>query len=149
MTNPTAPPKHLSAGSEKLWRSVLADHELERRHEAALQTALEALDRMRRVQAQLDADGVTTVDRCGGVKAHPLMVVERDSRADEDEVRQGIVWADYRHRLSPYLFPHPDDIPAMAAMNIRLARAHEIPMDEFAAGSPGTEPTWPHYRGHR
>ena len=81
MTNPTAPPKHLSSASRKLWRSVLADYELERWHEAVLQTALEALDRMRQAQAQLAEDGLTTVDRYGGVKAHPLFVVERDSRA--------------------------------------------------------------------
>jgi len=47
MTNPTAPPKHLSPESRKLWKSVLADYELEKRHEAILCTALEALDRTR------------------------------------------------------------------------------------------------------
>ena len=30
MTNPTAPPKHLSPESKKLWKSVLADYELEK-----------------------------------------------------------------------------------------------------------------------
>ena len=53
MTNPTRPPKHLSAESKKLWRSVLADYELEPRHEAILCTALEALDRLRQAQAQM------------------------------------------------------------------------------------------------
>ena len=80
MTNPTAPPKHLSTESKKLWRSVLNDYELERRHEAILLTALEALDRMRQAQAQLSEDGLTTVDRYGGVKSHPCVVIERDSR---------------------------------------------------------------------
>jgi len=56
MTNPTRPPQHLSAESTKLWRSVLADYELEKRHEAVLCTALEALDRMRQAQAQLAED---------------------------------------------------------------------------------------------
>ena len=81
MSKPTAPPKHLSAESRKLWRSVLVDYELEQRHEAILLTALEALDRMRQAQAQLAADGLTTVDRYGGVKAHPCVTIERDSRA--------------------------------------------------------------------
>ena len=81
MTKPTAPPKHLSSEARALWRSVLADYELERRHEAILLTALEALDRMRQAQAQLTADGLTTTDRYGGVKAHPAVVIERDSRA--------------------------------------------------------------------
>ena len=44
MTNATAPPKHHSAETRKLWRSVLADHELEQRQEAVHQTELEALD---------------------------------------------------------------------------------------------------------
>lgn len=56
MTNPTRPPQHLSVESTKLWRSVLADYELEKRHEAVLCTALEALDRMRQAQAQLAED---------------------------------------------------------------------------------------------
>ena len=57
MTNPTRPPQHLSAESKKLWRSVLADYELERRHEAIFQTALEALDRMRqRAMRELGLD---------------------------------------------------------------------------------------------
>mgnify|MGYP001815459605 FL=1 len=81
MTQPTAPPKHLSAEAKALWKSVLADYELERRHEAILLTALAALDRMRQAQAQLAEDGLTTVDRYGSVKAHPCVVIERDSRA--------------------------------------------------------------------
>ena len=80
MANPTAPPKSLSAESRKLWRSVLADYDLERRHEAALLTALEALGRMRQAQALLDTDGLTTTDRYGGAKAHPAVTIERDSR---------------------------------------------------------------------
>lgn len=35
---------------------------------------------MRQAQAQLADDGLTTVDRYGGVKAHPAVVIERDSR---------------------------------------------------------------------
>ena len=80
MTNPTRPPQHLSAESKRLWRSVLGDYELEKRHEASLSTALEALDRMRQAQAQLAEDGLTTVDRYGGVKARRAVVIERDSR---------------------------------------------------------------------
>ena len=79
MTNTTRPPRRLSGESTKLWRSVLADYELEQRHEAALLAALEALDRLRQAQAQLEADGLTTADRYGGVKAQPCIVIERDS----------------------------------------------------------------------
>jgi P27 family predicted phage terminase small subunit len=80
MTKPTAPPKHLSAESKKLWRSVLADYELEPRHEAVLLAALEALDRMRQAQALIAAEGLTVLDRYGTAKAHPAVVIERDSR---------------------------------------------------------------------
>jgi len=47
MTNPTPPPRHLSTRARALWRSVLADYELAKRHQAVLCTALESLDRMR------------------------------------------------------------------------------------------------------
>lgn len=80
MTNPTRPPQHLSAESMRLWRSVLADYELERRHEAVLCTALEALDRMRQAQALIAAEGMTVTDRYGTPKAHPAVVIDRDSR---------------------------------------------------------------------
>jgi len=53
---------------------------LEKRHEAVLLTALEALDRMRQAQALLDADGLTVTDRYGTAKAHPAVTIERDSR---------------------------------------------------------------------
>jgi len=81
MSKPTSAPRHLSDESKRLWRSVLADYELEKRHEAVLLTALEALDRMRQAQAQLGKDGLTTTDRYGGIKAHPAVVIERDSRS--------------------------------------------------------------------
>lgn len=83
MTNTTRPPRQLSEESTKLWPSVLADYKLEQRHEAVLLAALEALDRRRQAQAQLEADGLTTTDRYGGVKAQPCVVIERDSLAAE------------------------------------------------------------------
>lgn len=80
MTKPTSAPQHLSGESRKLWRSILADYELEQRHEAVLATALEALDRMRQAQALLATEGLTVTDRYGTAKAHPAVVIERDSR---------------------------------------------------------------------
>jgi len=80
MSKPTPAPRHLSNESKALWRSVLADYELERRHEAVLLTALEALDRMRQAQAMIVDDGLTTVDRYGGAKVHPAVGIEKDSR---------------------------------------------------------------------
>lgn len=46
-----------------------------------LQTALESFDRMRLAEAILKKDGMTIMDRFGQPKAHPMTVVERDSRA--------------------------------------------------------------------
>ena len=36
---------------------------------------------MRQAQAVIEAEGPTTTDRFGQVKAHPMHTVERDSRA--------------------------------------------------------------------
>ena len=60
MTNPTRPPKHLSAESKKLWRSVLADYELEPRHEAILSTTADVYAHLtpqtqRRAAERMDA----------------------------------------------------------------------------------------------
>ncbi len=46
-----------------------------------LATGLEAFDRMREAQKAIKADGATVQDRFGQPKAHPLLTVERDSRA--------------------------------------------------------------------
>jgi P27 family predicted phage terminase small subunit len=75
----TAAPAHLSAEARAIWRSVLADYELEKRHEAVLLIALEAFDRMREAQAAIAADGAYITGRFGK-KAHPALAVERDSR---------------------------------------------------------------------
>ena len=46
-----------------------------------LQTALEALDRMRDCQRAIAADGLTVKDRFDKPKPHPLLVTERDARS--------------------------------------------------------------------
>lgn len=79
MKRPTPPPKHLSAEAGKLWRSVLEDYELEPRHEAVLLVALEAMDRMREAQQAIKNDGAYIGGRFG-LKAHPALAIERDSR---------------------------------------------------------------------
>ncbi len=76
---PTDAPRHLSEEARGIWRSVLADYQLEKRHEAVLVTALEAFDRMREAQEAVKRDGAYTEGRFG-LKAHPALAVERDSR---------------------------------------------------------------------
>ena len=46
-----------------------------------LQTGLEAFDLMHRAQAVVDTEGLTVKGDRGGTKAHPLLAVVRDARA--------------------------------------------------------------------
>jgi P27 family predicted phage terminase small subunit len=46
-----------------------------------LQTALEAFDRMRAAQKVIKKEGMQVKDRFDQLKAHPLLTIERDSRA--------------------------------------------------------------------
>src|SRR4051812_11268991 len=71
----------LSAEAKKLKSRLLRDYAIE--DEAGtviLRVALEAFDRMREAQKSVNDDGLTTSDRFGQVKAHPMLAVERDSR---------------------------------------------------------------------
>lgn len=74
-----AAPRHLSTESRRLWRSVVATYELEPRHQAVLTAALEARDRMYEARAQVERDGITVEGRYG-LRAHPAVAIERDSR---------------------------------------------------------------------
>ncbi|MGD0247848.1 MAG: P27 family phage terminase small subunit [Candidatus Limnocylindrales bacterium] len=74
-----AAPAHLSLESRRLWRETVRTYDLEARHEKILMVALEALDRMREAQAAVKADGAYVVGRFG-MKSHPGLAVERDSR---------------------------------------------------------------------
>lgn len=72
-------PRHLSLEARRLWRETLRAYDLEARHETILMVALEALDRMREAQAAVAKDGAYVVGRFG-MKSHPGLAVERDSR---------------------------------------------------------------------
>ena len=72
-------PAHLSLESRRLWRETVKTYDLEPRHEAILLVALEAFDRMREAQAAVAKDGAYVVGRFG-LKSHPGLSVERDSR---------------------------------------------------------------------
>ena len=74
-----AAPRHLSDEAKAIWKATLPDYDLEVRHLAVLTTALEALDRMREAQEATRRDGAYTEGRFG-LKAHPGLAVERDSR---------------------------------------------------------------------
>jgi phage terminase small subunit len=78
VTDRTAP-GHLSLESRRLWRETTRVYSMEARHRTILMVALEALDRMREAQAAVKADGAYVSGRFG-MKSHPGLAVERDSR---------------------------------------------------------------------
>lgn len=76
-----SPPKHLSDEAKKWWCALVREFVIE--DEAGrllLLLAMESFDRMRQAQRQIEADGPTCRDRFGQVRAHPSLLVERDSR---------------------------------------------------------------------
>jgi P27 family predicted phage terminase small subunit len=76
------PPKNLSREATKLWRAIQDEYQIvDEAGRLILRTGLEAFDRMRQAQEILDEKGMTTTDRFGQPKAHPMTTVERDSRA--------------------------------------------------------------------
>jgi phage terminase small subunit len=79
LPRPPRAPKGLSGEARRLFRAVVDEFELETHALAILGVALEAFDRMREAQAAVAADGAYIEGRFG-MKAHPGLAVERDSR---------------------------------------------------------------------
>ena len=80
MTNRPDPPAHLRPETADWWRSVLADYDLEEHHVRLLHLACEAWDRCQQAREQIDRDGLTVTTADGGMKAHPAVAIERDTR---------------------------------------------------------------------
>jgi P27 family predicted phage terminase small subunit len=82
MKNTKSAPKHLSAEARKIWKEILAEYSID---DAAglriLRVALESFDRAQAARVAIDRDGLTVIDKAGQVKSHPLLPIERDSRA--------------------------------------------------------------------
>ena len=78
----TRAPDHLSPESKRIWREVVQEYSLD---DAAglriLRVALESFDRAQAARKAIDRDGMTTRDKAGQLKSHPLLPIERDSRA--------------------------------------------------------------------
>jgi len=75
-------PQNLSKPAKKLYREILGEYSIDDPAGLAiLKTALEAWDRSREAREAIDRDGPTFKDRFGCPKPHPLLTVERDSRA--------------------------------------------------------------------
>ncbi|MEQ8813544.1 MAG: phage terminase small subunit P27 family [Thalassobaculum sp.] len=75
-------PSHLSTEAKSWWRKVVTEYEIsDDTGLLLLQTALESFDRMRSAQRVIKREGQSIRDRFGFPRAHPLLTVERDSRA--------------------------------------------------------------------
>jgi P27 family predicted phage terminase small subunit len=74
-------PQHLSKAQRELWREVVERYELATHHLRVLRLACEALDRCEEARRAVERDGIVYHDRFGQPREHPMLKVERDSRA--------------------------------------------------------------------
>ena len=80
MTTTSKAPQHLRPETRRCWRSVVEGFDLEAYHLRLLQLAAEAFDRCSEAREILARDGLTMATGDGGLKAHPCVAIERDSR---------------------------------------------------------------------
>jgi hypothetical protein len=74
------PPDTLSEASGALWTSILTSHEMSDAELEVLRSALAALDRADQAAGVLASEGLTVVDRYGGVRSHPMLDAELRAR---------------------------------------------------------------------
>lgn len=75
-------PATLSAEARKRWQALVTEYDIaDRAGFELLQAGLEAFDRMREAQKAIATEGATFKDRFNQPRPHPLLPVERDSRA--------------------------------------------------------------------
>ena len=76
---PPKAPRHLRAATRRWYLSVVSDYDLESHHLRLLQAAAEAWDRCQEARQALKRDGAYVQGRYG-LRAHPAVAVDRDSR---------------------------------------------------------------------
>jgi phage terminase small subunit len=76
-----APPKHLAAPSQQLWRQTVEAYELAPHELKLLRLALEALDRCEQARRAIRRHGMVHLDRWDKPVARPEVKIEADSRA--------------------------------------------------------------------
>jgi phage terminase small subunit len=78
------PPASLDKAGTELWKSIVGDiaegWELDSRELALLERACRCSDELVRLEAAIDADGVTTGGSKGQVRVHPALVEARQLR---------------------------------------------------------------------
>lgn len=81
MTKRRSPaPDHLAIATQRWWKTVVAEYELENHHLRLLQLAAEAWDRAQDARTAILAHGTTYNDRFGAPRMRPEVVIERDCR---------------------------------------------------------------------
>jgi len=75
-------PSHLSKEASLIFKNLSAEFGID---DSAglriLRVACEAFDRAQAAREAIERDGLTVVDKAGQIKPHPLLPIERDSRA--------------------------------------------------------------------
>lgn len=80
MAKSTKPPPHLRPATQKWWRSILTDFDLDSHHLRLLQLACEAWDQSQIAREVLDSDGQTFLDRFGQPKERPEVGIMQNAR---------------------------------------------------------------------
>jgi P27 family predicted phage terminase small subunit len=75
------PPSHLSPDSQKVWKRIVGDYDIDTAASLVLVATLEARDRKEQARATLEKEGTTQTDRFGFLKPHPSVALERDAAA--------------------------------------------------------------------
>jgi P27 family predicted phage terminase small subunit len=73
------PPAHLSPSAHQWWQSTVEAYVLQEHHLRLLQLACESWDRCQTAREILESEGLT-VKTEAGIKPHPAIAIERDSR---------------------------------------------------------------------
>ncbi len=73
---------HLSKKMQEFYNSIISDFALESHHEALLIRACESLDLSDQCREQVATDGLTTKDRYGSIKPHPLIKIGLDAKSN-------------------------------------------------------------------
>lgn len=74
-------PTSLSKASQRIWRAIDGEWQLDTSGLLLLRTALEAYDRYTEAREAVSRDGMTYTTESGYMRPHPLLQVEKESRA--------------------------------------------------------------------
>jgi phage terminase small subunit len=81
MSEKLRPPKHLTKESQRLFRVIVNDYQIDPAAEMILVATLEARDRREQARAAIAKAGVVYKDRFGQWKPLPMVAIERDAAA--------------------------------------------------------------------